>query len=81
MLVVVGPSLPTKVSMQDMMAMITKGAGFGKDSSICHFVNLCCLTECSANAVLQLMKNSLDGIGIGVGFLWECKAKMLMMMA
>ena len=31
-----------KVSLQDMMAMITKGGGFGgKDSSICHFVNLC----------------------------------------
>ena len=34
-----------KVSMQDMMAMITQGAGFGgKDASICHFVNLCSLS-------------------------------------
>lgn len=30
------------VSMQDMMAMITQGTGFGgKGASICHFVNLC----------------------------------------
>ena len=30
------------VSMQDMMAMITQGTGFGgKGSSVCHFVNLC----------------------------------------
>ncbi|CAJ1415334.1 unnamed protein product [Effrenium voratum] len=29
------------VSMQDMMALLTKGAGFGKDDTICHFVNLC----------------------------------------
>ena len=32
-----------KVSMQDMMALLTKGAGFGKDDTICHFVNLCAL--------------------------------------
>ena len=30
------------VSMQDMMAMITQGTGFGgKGASVCHFVNLC----------------------------------------
>ena len=33
--------------MQDMMAMITKGGGFGgKDGgAVCHFVNLCRLDD------------------------------------